>query len=94
MHDKGTVRRPLAAEVVAGVSLEQALDDARHADERLAQLLERNARLEDDVLQLRAEVGNLQLLLAQERQEVSALRRSRSRGAVQRLSRALAAARR
>ncbi|MBD7920226.1 hypothetical protein H9657_18290 [Cellulomonas sp. Sa3CUA2] len=90
MNQDSTDRRTLSPELLADLSLEQALVDAEAARARLADALDRSTTLEADALRLRAEVGNLQLLLSQERHDLAALRASRSYRLARALSRVVA----
>lgn len=56
------------------LDLEQALIDVELANARVVDLTGRVTSMSGDLLSLRAEVGNLQLALAQERAEANELR--------------------
>ena len=55
------------------LNLEQALIDTELANSRVVDLTGRLTSMSAEMLRLRAEVGNLQLVLAQERAEVGSL---------------------
>lgn len=61
------------------LNLEQALVDLDLANGRVIDLTGRVTSLSEDVLRLRAEVGNLQLVLAQERAESERQRQAAQR---------------